>query len=291
MEKWLIILNPVAGGGRAKKLEGLIRSELAKENIDYDLALTSGPGEASILAENENYGTVVAVGGDGTINEVAKGLMKRKGARLGIIPAGTGNDLSRSLSIPKDTCQAIKILVEGRTKKLDIGCINKHKFLNVASAGFDGEVVRNTNRVKEHFKSNLAYVLGVIITLFNYKKKKVILQIDNKTYERSLILLAVGNGNYYGGGMLILPDAEMDDGYLHLCLVKDASMITLLGLFPTIFKGKHIGLKRYVEIFKAKKVTIKSQEGITINFDGEIREDQKEINFDLSSQKLPVICK
>lgn len=291
MDKWLIILNPVAGGGRAKKLEDLIRLELAKENIDYDLVHTSGPGEATILAENENYSTVVAVGGDGTINEVAKGLMKRKGARLGIIPAGTGNDLSRSLSIPKDTCQAIKILVEGKTKNLDIGCINKHKFLNVASAGFDGEVVRNTNRVKEHFKSNLAYVLGVIITLFNYKKKKVILQIDNRTYERSLILLAVGNGNYYGGGMLILPDAEMDDGYLHLCLVRDASMITLLGLFPTIFKGKHVGLKRYVEIFKAKKVTIKSQEGITINFDGEIREDQKEINFDLSSQKLPIICK
>lgn len=291
MDKWLIIINPIAGGGKAKKLEYIIREELDRNRIDYDLVFTSRPGDGITLAENSQSKLVVAVGGDGTINEVAKGLINRQEGILGIIPGGTGNDLSRTLAIPLDTCQAIKILINGNKKMLDIGCINRHKFLNIASAGFDGEVVRNTNRVKERFKSNLAYILGVIITLFNYKKKDVLLEIDDKSYERKLVLLAVGNGNYYGGGMLILPGAEIDDGYLHLCLVRDASMITLLRLFPTIFKGKHVKLKKYVEIFRAKKVTIKSQEGITINYDGEIRENQKEIVFTLSSQKLPVICK
>src|SRR5699024_5281601 len=137
-DKWLIIINPTAGGGKARGLQYIIKEKLENHDIDYDMVFTTRPKEGISLAEKSRHNIVVAVGGDGTINEVAKGLIKRKKGILGIIPGGTGNDLSRSLDIPLDTVEAIDILINKNTKKLDIGCINQHKFLNVASAGFDG---------------------------------------------------------------------------------------------------------------------------------------------------------
>ncbi len=289
MDKLLFIINPIAGGGRAKKLTSLIEEKMNENNIGFSIVQTTKPKDAILIVEQSSNHTIIAVGGDGTVNEVAKGIIKRGYGNLGIIPGGTGNDMCKSLGLSMDPIEAIETVIKGKTKKMDIGMANGKCFLNVASVGFDAEVVRNTDKLKSKVKGKVAYILGVLITLFKYRMQETELEIDNVSYKRNMLLLAVGNGQYYGGGMKILPDAKIDDGYLHLCLVKDINNFKLLFLFPSIFKGKHIYLTKYVEIFKAKKVWIKSKGDFYLNVDGDLVHTDNEAHFEISNKKLDII--
>ena len=289
MDKLLFIINPIAGGGRAKKLTSLIEEKMNENNIGFSIVQTTKPKDAILIVEQSSNHTIIAVGGDGTVNEVTKGIIKRGYGNLGIIPGGTGNDMCKSLGLSMDPIEAIETVIKGKTKKMDIGMANGKCFLNVASVGFDAEVVRNTDKLKSKVKGKVAYILGVLITLFKYRMQETELEIDNVSYKRNMLLLAVGNGQYYGGGMKILPDAKIDDGYLHLCLVKDINNFKLLFLFPSIFKGKHIYLTKYVEIFKAKKVWIKSKGDFYLNVDGDLVHTDNEAHFEISNKKLDII--
>ena len=119
--------------------------------------------------------------------------------------------------------------------------------------------------------------------------KQTTIEIDNELFNKRMLLMAVGNGQYYGGGMKILPHAKIDDGYLDLCLVKDINNFKLLFLFPSIFKGKHIYLTKHVEIFKAKKVWIKSKGDFYLNVDGDLVHTDNEAHFEISNKKLDII--
>lgn len=290
MEKLLFIINPIAGGDRAKKLIPLIEEVLKKTNTEYEIIETTEPEEAIQIAEKSSHHNIVAVGGDGTINEVAKGLIRRGFGTLGIITGGTGNDLSKSLNLPKDPKALIDCILKGNTIKIDTGIANNQEFLNIASVGFDAEVVSAANKIKKRIKlkGKFAYVLGVLYTLFFYKKKKVTIDIDGKTYERNIILMAVGNGSYYGGGMKIIPHASLIDGNLHICIVKDISNLKILFLFPSIFKGNHLRYKKYVETFKGKNINIKLSENTSFNLDGDIFKGDNNIQLKLSEYKLQV---
>lgn len=289
MDKFLFIINPVAGGGRTKSLAPIIKESMEKHNISYNIIFTSKEREATRIVENSDHHKIIAVGGDGTVNEVAKGLINRGFGELGIIPSGTGNDLSRSLKIPLDHLEAIDIIIKGKTKDIDVGTINDYPFLNIGSFGFDAEVVNTTNKVKRYIKSHIAYLFGVLITLVRFRKKEVLLEIDGQVYKEKIVLLAAGNGSYYGGGMKILPNANLSDGYLHLCLVKDINKLFMLFLFPTIFKGNHIKYKKYVSIYKTKSIKIKTKNNIFFNVDGEILKGNSVLDFKISNNKLSII--
>lgn len=289
----LFIVNPVAGGGRAKELVPLIKEIMDKHKKDYVITLTTKPKEAIELVErNANiYDTIVAVGGDGTVNEVARGLINVGKGTLGIVPGGTGNDMAKSLNIDMDPREALELLCNGTIKPIDIGKINGHKFLNIASVGFDAEVVFNNVNIKKKIKSGISYAISVVYTLINFKNKKVEIEIDGKTIKDNIILMAVGNGKYYGGGMKILPMAKVDDGFFHICIVSKARKTKLLFLFPTIFKGNHIKYNKYVQIYKSKNIKVKSEEKIMLNIDGEIIPNINEIEFSMEEIKLNVICR
>lgn len=289
--EFLFIINPTAGGGRSKSLIPIIEEEMKKRNINYELTITQNPKEAIKIAEQnaDKFSAIVAVGGDGTVNEVAKGLINKRRGVLGVIPCGTGNDFGKGIGISMDVKKAIEILARGNTKKIDLGKINGYSFLNIASIGFDTEVVISTNKIKPIIKGTISYILGILITLLRYKSKDVTLIIDGKHYYRRLVLLAVGNGRCYGGGLEILPMAVMDDGYFHVCIVRDISNLKLLLLFPTIFKGKHIDYKEYVEIFKVNKIVLKNKDSISLNLDGEILPINEDIVFELDDYKLEII--
>lgn len=291
MDKLLFIINPIAGAGKAKSIIPVIENKMKQSSIKYEIILTNQPKDAIRIAEEniDKFSTIIAVGGDGTVNEVAKGLINSRKGTLAIIPCGTGNDFSRTIGLPMDPIKAIDIIIKNNIRVVDIGKINGNNFLNIASVGFDTEVVIHTNSIKKKVKSKTAYILGVLATLFDYKKRKISLVIDGVTYERNLVLLAVGNGNFYGGGLKILPMAEVDDGYFHVCLVKDISNFKILFLFPSIFKGKHLKYKKYVEIFKAKEVIVKNTKEIDINIDGEIITIDKDVIFEIEDYKLNVI--
>src|SRR5699024_4501777 len=157
MDRLLFILNPIAGGGKAKDLQGLIEEKMEESSQDYDIILTKKPKDATKIAENSNHNTIIAVGGDGTVNEVAKGLINRGHGLLGIIPGGTGNDLSRILHISNDPLEAIDTILGRKVKEIDVGCANGHKFLNIGSIGFDAEVVINTDKLKNRVRGKFAY--------------------------------------------------------------------------------------------------------------------------------------
>jgi len=293
VDRILFIINPVAGGGKAKKLLPVIDKYMVKTGKIYDIVLTSRPKEATIISKQaieKGYTTIVAVGGDGTINEVAIGILESGKGTLGIIPSGTGNDLARTLNIPFDPIEAMDIIIKGNKKQIDIGFVNNNPFLNIASIGLDSEVVKNTEKIKIRIRSRIAYVIGVLSTLFNFKDKRVQLEIDDVSMDKNIFLIAVGNGKYYGGGLKILPMAIAEDGYFHVCVINKASKIKLLFLFPSIFKGKHIKFRKDVEIFKAKKIKIVTEDKTYLNIDGEIYDNEKETLFKVGDKRLTVFC-
>src|SRR5690554_2825246 len=182
MDKILFIINPVAGGGRARALISLIKEKMDKYKKEYEVILTKGPKEAIKLAEEkaDDYEIIVAVGGDGTVNEVSRGLINKGRGVLGIIPGGTGNDMAKSLGIPRDPSEALELLCKGNIKHIDIGKANKYNFLNIGSIGFDADVVINNINLKKIIKSGISYIISVIYTLIYYKAKKVEIIIDDK---------------------------------------------------------------------------------------------------------------
>lgn len=289
MHKLLFIINPIAGGGRAKNLIPLIQEKMKDNNIDYEIIHTTEPEEATDIVEKSESTIVIAVGGDGTVNEVAKGLIKRGSGVLGIIPGGTGNDMCKSLGLSMDPTHALETVIKGKTKEMDIGLANGKCFLNISSVGFDAEVVRNTDKIKIKIPGKTAYILGVLITLIKYRKKKTDIEIDGEKFNKNMLLLAVGNGQYYGGGMRILPDAKIDDGYLHLCLVKDISNLKSLFLFPSIFKGDHLKYTKYVEVYKARNILFKTKGDFYLNIDGDLIHTKDKVEFKISTKKLDII--
>lgn len=292
MNNILFIINPIAGGGKAKSLISQIEKTMDKYNRNYDILFTKEPKEAIKIAKQnvDNYEIIVAVGGDGTINEVAKGIISVGRGILGIVPGGTGNDMAKSLGISMDPEKSLEMLNRGFKREIDIGKVNNSSFLNITSVGLDAEVIENHNKFKNRIKGVAVYILSAIYTLFNFKDKDLEIEIDGKLLKEEIMLFAVGNGKYYGGGMKIIPAAQVNDGFLHICIVSGISKLKTMILFPTIFKGNHIKYKKYVRIYKAKEIKIRAKTKISINVDGEMFPKEKDIEFKLSSQKLKVIC-
>lgn len=294
MGKIVFIVNPTAGGGKALKLISTIEEIMDRTDIENQIVLTKGPNDAVDLTKQkiqEGYETIVAVGGDGTINEIARAILECGKGKLGILPSGTGNDMARSLGIDFNPAKAIDTIIKGQEKDVDVGFVNDRLFVNIASVGFDAETVMNTENVKKKIRFKIAYIIGVLITLIRFKYKKVELEIDDIGMEKDITLIAVGNGRYYGGGLEILPMAVLDDGYFYICMVNKISSIKLLFLFPTILMGKHINIKKYVEVYKAKKVKIRIKNKAYLNVDGEIYDMKKETLFQMDNRRLPILVK
>jgi len=289
----LFIVNPIAGTDKAKSLIPLINYKMNEAGLDYKIITTSKPKEAIQITRNgikDGYDFLAAVGGDGTINEVAMGIMLEGHGILGIIPGGTGNDLARSLNIPIDPEAAIDLLIKGKERSIDIGTTKQKLFLNVGSVGFDSEIVKNTEAIKKYVKSKFAYTIGLLKTLLTYKFKKIKIELDNIVLEKSILLVAVGNGNYYGGGMKICPMAIIDDGYFHVCVINKINKLKLFSLFPLVFNGRHQTKEKYVEFYKSKHVKISFDEKMYLNLDGEIFYIEKELFFSIGDKKIDIIC-
>ena len=247
-----------------------IRETTEHRGHEVDVYITAGPGDAvekAAKAVREGCDVVVAVGGDGTVNEVVNGI-GMSGVVMGVIPAGSGNDFARTLQIPLDFDGALGCVLQGRTRPVDVGTVNGKCFVNVASVGFDAQVVMETNRIKDRIPGPLAYVLGVFKALTGYEAFDMEMETGHKTIRKRAVLVAVANGIFYGGGMKIAPKAVVDDGLFDVCLVEDMRKMRILRLFPLIYPGKHL-LRPEVEYFRAARIRIECSKGY-INSDGEI---------------------
>ncbi len=269
----LVLVNPVSAGGRTMRRWPQIRAALRRAGVEINAHLTLAPGDATAVTRREitrrGVRQVVAVGGDGTLNEVVNGCVDDRcaplaeGIRVGLIPSGTGSDLRRTLDLPTDPDAAARLLESGATRSLDLGRIDftdgSHRlFVNVADCGLGGEVVARVNgyREKRGGPVGTAVFLGVAIReLMTYRNREILLTIDGETERRRVQQVVVANGRCFGGGMRIAPDADPADGLLDVVVVGDVSRLGALRAVPRLYRGTHLALG-VVEVHRARSVRI-----------------------------------
>jgi diacylglycerol kinase (ATP) len=272
----LIVVNPVAGKGRARRawqrLERALGGTAARE---WQATVTRGPGHARELARSAAMGgceRVIAVGGDGTICEVANGLAQTDTA-LGIIPAGTGNDCARTLDIPSDPADALELALTGQPRTIDLGEIETDRgrsyFVNVAGFGFDAEVAWRVSAFPRLVGGTLPYVLGVLRTLGQLRSPRMRIGLDGQSVDGNVLLVAVANGASYGGGMRVAPEAVPDDGLFDVCVIGEISRLGVLRLVPAMYSGGHRSHPA-VTFFRCRELRAQSDDGVRCQADGEL---------------------
>lgn len=264
------VINPVAGKKQVKEWIARIQDLTEQYGFAYKILTTErfqdGINKGRAAVQN-NCDIVVAVGGDGTVSEIVNGI-KDSDAILGVIPVGTGNDFVKSLGIPLTFEEALKCIFNGKNKEIDLGIVDDKYFINVASVGFDAQVVIETQKIKKNLVGPAAYVMGIFKALMGYTPFHLEIETEDSIINRQAVLIAVGNGIFYGGGMKITPHAKMDDGLLDVCLVNSMSKGKIVRLFPLLFSGKHLS-RPEVEYFKVKRIKVECNNG-HINSDGDI---------------------
>lgn len=278
-----VIVNPVAGASSTRRKWPRISRLLKHIGLSFDYEYTEGVGHAMELARaaaSDGYRYVVAVGGDGTVNEVANGILSSTSASstaLGVISTGTGGDFVRSIGIPRHYLHACSSLVSLRRRLIDVGVVEYQRqgqpqrrfFVNGAGIGFDAAVVEATERLPKYFGGTVPYVLGLLRTLFGYRNKSIILHIDDKVQRLRTLTVVVANGSYFGGGMFVAPEASPTDRLLDVIVIGDMGKFELLRSFPRVYKGTHITLPK-VSTEKATKIAIESSERVLVHADGEL---------------------
>ncbi|MGA3184689.1 MAG: diacylglycerol kinase family protein [Candidatus Dormibacteria bacterium] len=275
----LVVVNPVSAGGQTLRRWPQIRTALREAGIEIHSHLTTGRGDATAVTRRELTGKapvrrVVAVGGDGTLNEVVNGCFDERGAPLardltvGLIPSGTGSDIRRTLGLPTDPHAAARLLAGGTTRTIDVGRIvfadGSHRlFANVADCGLGGEVVTRINRSRQKRAGLLgsAAFLGVSVTeLMSFRNRDVLLTIDGVTTRQRVQQVVIANGRCFGGGMRIAPGADPADGLLDVVVVGDISRFGALLAVPRLFRGTHLGLAA-VSSHRARSIGIAVADG------------------------------
>ncbi len=265
------IVNRVAGRGRGRRVWQAVQEMLERDGYPYSVAFSSRPGEGPMLARQaarEGCRLVVALGGDGTVNEVANGIMG-SGAALGIVPAGTGSDYIRSLPLPKDPLEAARTLYTGRRLTVDVGLVNNRYFLGVTGIGIDAEVCRRVNEDLTWLGGKKAYIAGLLATLVSYRPQPVKIVMDQLTLEEEVMFVAVANARFFGGGMEIAPQANLQDGLLDVCVIKALPKLELLRAFPRVFAGSHTDHPAF-KAYRTRRVAITGQYPFSIQAEGEL---------------------
>lgn len=286
MSALVAIINPQSGGGRTAAAWPDLARRLASAGLEVEARLTSGPGDATTLtrrALTEGARTVIAVGGDGTIHEVVNGFFAgdvplTTEARLGILPAGSGSDLIRTLGIPRSADGAVAVIAGGKTRAIDLGratftshggALETRWFVNTASAGLSGAVMQRMTELPPFLKGSLRYNLASVLTMATYNPPPVVIAFDDQPGEEAhVLLMVVGNGRYFGGGMHVAPEALIDDGELDLVAIQSRPLPELLLNFPRIYAGTHLGLPM-VDHGRGKRVAITGATPLLLEIDGE----------------------
>ncbi|MBU0597613.1 diacylglycerol kinase family lipid kinase [Patescibacteria group bacterium] len=270
--KYYFIVNPIAGKGKHLSFLPEISEFCNKNKIQFDIVITKYPRQAIELARQAigKYQVIVAVGGDGTVNEVVNGLAQSQ-ATLGVLPIGSGNDFAYQLGYSRNLKKDLKILLKNKTRKIDIGLVNEqHYFVNGFGVGFDGEVASRVRRFLKYSSGFFAYLMAVLRTLATYKFRQVRVSLDdNQIINKKILLIATCNGTTYGGGFNVAPSAKMDDGFFTICLIDKAGRFYALRNIQKIARGAHIKLP-IVHMYTCKKINIESEHNLIAQYDGEV---------------------
>lgn len=288
---YYIIFNPTAGAGRSIKVLKRVQQHFSDRNKEYILAETQYVGHASVLARDavgKGYQGILSVGGDGTLLEVAASLRGTEDT-LGVIPAGTGNDFRHAIGVPKDPIEALDIIFAGGSHRVDMGLINDNTcFLNVAGTGFDVEVLKNTKRVRRFLTGGAAYYIGIVMSIFGYKNATIDMTIDGKTITRTVLLVAVANGQCYGGGLKIGSNASVTDGLFNVVIVNRIPKWRILIELPKLKRGE-LDKISVLEQLTCRELTIVGHQPYRLNLDGDI-DGETPSTFRVAQNALRVFC-
>ena len=264
--KILVILNPAARGERAKTL----RDKIASLSQHVIVRSTGSPGDAGALATRavaQGYDTIVAAGGDGTINEVVNGIAGTQ-THFGILPVGTMNVFATELGIPQNNlAKAWQVIEDGFIRKVDLPRANQEYFVQLAGVGLDAEVVRHTTPDSKKALGPMSYLLTLAQVAARQPPKIRIEPVDGAPREGSFVL--VGNGRFYGGPFVLFKNARLDDGLLDVLVFQNQSHWDLIRYFQAIVFGNHPTLPD-VDYFQSRGLRLTSREEVPVEIDGEL---------------------
>jgi len=279
--KFIFIANPFAMRGKGARFITRLENELKQRGIAYTLLTTEHPFHAFYLAqqaaEREPEATIVAVGGDGTVNEVANAIHNR-GPTLGVVPIGSGNDFAKAIGLtPLDVSAAVETLLAGNEFTIDVGHIAigygkeprvERLFVNGVGIGFDGYIAVQTLRYKR-LRGWWLYLISLLRSVFVFRTPDMIIRLPGKEIHSPHLLVAIGNGFSSAGKFRLTPKAVLDDGELDICLVDNVSAVRIFRILPSVFKGHHDRFPD-VHFLRTPKLEVIGARGLYVHADGEI---------------------
>lgn len=303
-KEWIAIVNPNAGVGKGKRDWKKISAIMDYQNLSYEAVFTQRRDHAVKLTKEyieKGYRKIISVGGDGTLNEVVNGIFHQNlvpthDITLAVVSVGTGNDWIRTFMVPVDYKDSIALITKEDTFIQDAGMVSfSHEkgmgtryFINMAGLGFDGLVAQKTNADKELGKANpLVYFKNIFASLFAYKSVATRIVIDNTEMHHKVFTLAVGIGQFNGGGMKQTPDAVPDDGFFDLTLIKDMSKWSVIANVNRLYNGT-IKKHKKVEVHKGRNIVIEPKIPVLIEVDGESI-GHSPFNFTILPKSLKVV--
>ena len=287
--KLLFIVNPNSGVGNKRFILNLINA-LPSEDIQVDVQQTTHPDHATALAQygiQEGFDRIVAVGGDGTVNEIAKALI-HTGIPLGIIPSGSGNGLARHLGIPLEKKKAMKRIVEGQVAQIDVCYLNQAPFFCTAGVGFDADVGKTFKTAKT--RGWFTYVWHTFKLYMVYAPREYRIRKAGREYAVNAFTITLANANQYGNNVFISPLSDIQDGKMELCVVKPFPKTSGLRFFLRLFL-KRIHTSSYYEVEKVEDLTVIKPVDFPYHLDGETIDDPvSELHFSIEAGALAVVC-
>lgn len=283
MTKLLIIINPWAGRGTAGRRQPELEQALRTSGADYAVLTTHARGGAIELAWQgieRGFDRIIAVGGDGTINEVVNGMKGAEASlgrrvRLGIIPLGTGSDFIKVLDgvEANDIAGGVRRALSDHARPVDLGRVQvgddtPRYFINALGMGFDAQAAAESLKLTK-LKGLAVYLVAIIRALANYKAHPMSVEYDGSRMHRRLLFASIANGRCQGGGFWLTPEALIDDGLLDLCMVDNMRLDQIIRHIPKVMKGTHTQL-REVTMARARSITVGCAAGMPVATDGEV---------------------
>lgn len=267
-DKWLLIINPISGTSNKRGLDKVVRERMAELGVTIDTVWTTARGDATRLAQRairEGYGSVLAAGGDGTVNETATALLDTH-VTLGIIPCGSGNGLARHLEIPVDVDESLNIIAMRHVTRCDSGLVNDRPFFCTFGVGFDATVSEKFAREKHRGK--LTYVKNTYREFINYTPEEYIITVNGEKLTEKAFLIAVCNASQYGNNAYIAPEASMTDGMLDITIVHDGNLLSRALVGVDLMAG-NIVHNTNITTIRTSELTISRASSGAAHIDGE----------------------
>jgi diacylglycerol kinase (ATP) len=292
-KEWVFIVNPIAGNGFAKTIVPKLEEMIQKHNVDAEIVFTERSGHATELSEEyleRGFRYIIAVGGDGTFNEMSRPLINKNDVTAGIIPAGTGNDFIQILGFPNRFGEKEwDIFFNRNVIAMDAGTCNGMIFLNGMGLGFDAQVAAEnyTEPGKVKRGSKYKYIWHIVKTLLFFKEKRMTVVTGTGKHETDCFINTIAVGRRFAGGFYLTPKAIANDGLLDVCMIKKLSLFERFSILLKVPEGKHTSDKR-VNYYQTRDINLEFQEVVPFHVDGEIYFSNK-FNVKIQREALKII--